>query len=115
MLYNRLESLKAIGDRLAAQRAEIVNPLALKLGLDDVGGPLSTTGDDSNSAVHFYDHLLSLCEKLFDNEIDQSAFEEAMRFMFGTRAFISFTLDKLVAAVVKQVRPSSQHVWKQWN
>lgn len=34
-------------------------------------------------AEHYYDLMLESCERLFDNEIDQHAFEEQMRFMFG--------------------------------
>lgn len=36
-------------------------------------------------AEHYYDLILESCERLFDNEIDQHAFEEQMRFMFGYR------------------------------
>lgn len=36
-------------------------------------------------AEHYYDLMLESCERLFDNEIDQHAFEEQMRSMFGYR------------------------------
>jgi paired amphipathic helix protein Sin3a len=103
MLYNRLESLKLIGKQLSAQKAQLINPLAVELGLNDVGGPSPLLTEGVNPSTHFYEHLLDLCEKLFDNEIDQAFFEETMRHMFGTQAFVSFTLDKLVAVIVKQV------------
>ncbi|GJJ12511.1 hypothetical protein Clacol_006754 [Clathrus columnatus] len=57
-----------------------------------------------NPAEHFYNHLLDLVEKVFDGDLEQSAFEEHMRFMFGTRAYIVFTLDKLCGAICKQVQ-----------
>ena len=57
-----------------------------------------------NPAEHFYLHLLDLVEKVFDGELEQTTFEENMRFMFGTRAYVVFTLDKLCAAICKQVR-----------
>ena len=60
-----------------------------------------------NPAEHFYLHLLDLVEKVFDGELEQTTFEENMRFMFGTRAFVVFTLDKLCAAICKQVREYS--------
>lgn len=38
-------------------------------------------------AEHYYDLMLESCERLFDNEIDQHAFEEQMRFMFGYKVW----------------------------
>jgi paired amphipathic helix protein Sin3a len=34
---------------------------------------------------HFYAYLLDACEKVFEGEMDQSTFEENMRFLFGTK------------------------------
>ncbi|KAL1743974.1 hypothetical protein HDZ31DRAFT_39684 [Schizophyllum fasciatum] len=54
---------------------------------------------------HYYDLLLDSCERLFDNEIEQPAFEEQMRFMFGIKnAHKIFTIDKVIGALVKQVQ-----------
>ena len=110
------------------------NPVALDLGLTDTAGPIGyftdlasgtfplnsqrpervaaaltllSSGLDNpalNPAEHFYLHLLDLVEKVFDGELEQATFEENMRFMFGTKAFVVFTLDKLCAAICKQVR-----------
>lgn len=44
---------------------------------------LSKLGDRANDASHFYDLLLESCEKLFDNELEQGAFEDQLRYMFG--------------------------------
>lgn len=106
MLYNRLSTLKEISRKQAQQSPsmQLINPLAIELGLNDVGGPSPLLMEGVNPSAHFYEHLLDLCEKLFDNEIDQLAFEENMRHMYGTKAFISFTLDKLIAGIVKQVQ-----------
>ncbi|KAL5494648.1 hypothetical protein ACEPAI_109 [Sanghuangporus weigelae] len=54
--------------------------------------------------AHFYSYLLDALEKLFENDLDQATFEENMRFLFGTKAYIVFTLDKLIAALIKQVQ-----------
>ncbi|TRM60347.1 hypothetical protein BD626DRAFT_549673 [Schizophyllum amplum] len=65
---------------------------------------------------HYYDLLLDSCERLFDNEIEQPAFEEQMRFMFGVKnAYKIFTIDKVIGAFVKQVQailadPKSQEL-----
>lgn len=44
-----------------------------------------------------------MAEKLFEAEVDVATYEETMRVMFGTKAYIMFTLDRVVAAIVKQV------------
>ncbi|KAJ3923794.1 histone deacetylase complex, SIN3 component [Lentinula edodes] len=57
------------------------------------------------TAAQSYDILLQNCERLFDNEIEQSAFEDQMRSMFGVKdAYKIFTIDKLIGAIIKQVQ-----------
>ena len=57
-----------------------VNPIAERLGiLTD----LSKLGDRATDAIYFYELMLESCEKLFDNELEQHAFEDQMRYMFG--------------------------------
>lgn len=49
-----------------------------------------------------------MAERLFENEVDMATYEETLRLMFGTKAYTMFTLDRVVAAIVKQVsRPLS--------
>ena len=120
---------KELGAQLARDRHSslMANQVAVELGLDDPNGPSAvltqtmevlgerSTGEASNVV---YRYLLSACEKLFDNELDQATFEEHMRWFFGTRvcwhiwnkaiykraqAYQLFTLDKLITALVKQV------------
>ncbi|KAI5118376.1 hypothetical protein M0805_005842 [Coniferiporia weirii] len=67
------------------------------------GGAVSPRTQDRPEA-HFYGYLLDACEKLFEGELDQATFEENMRFLFGTKAYNMFTLDKLIAALIKQVQ-----------
>ncbi|KAI6135502.1 hypothetical protein EV401DRAFT_2085142 [Pisolithus croceorrhizus] len=89
------------------------NPIAVDLGLDDPTGPaailaqaMEALGDrrPSKTADVFYLYFLDACEKLFDNELEPGLFEEHMRWFFGNKAFYLFTLDKLIAAFVKQVQ-----------
>ena len=47
-----------------------------------------------------------MAERLFENEVDVATYEETLRLMFGTKAYIMFTLDRVVAAIVKQVNCS---------
>lgn len=103
--------------------------MAVELGLDEPNGaPIvfqqaldvysPETGMDGKTNV-LYKYLLDSCEKLFDAEMDQATFEEHMRWFFGTQvsgvllecvvslnrmqAFHTFTIDKVVAALIKQV------------
>lgn len=56
------------------------NPLAERLGLL---ADVAKLGDRMHDASFFYELTLESCEKLFDNELDQNAFEEQLRYMFG--------------------------------
>ncbi|KAG6335085.1 hypothetical protein ID866_3994 [Astraeus odoratus] len=89
------------------------NPIAIELGLDDPTGPAVILGQGmesltdqrpSDAADVAYLYFLDTCEKLFENELEPGLFEEQMRWLFGNKAFYFFTLDKLIAAFVKQVR-----------
>ncbi|KZW00593.1 hypothetical protein EXIGLDRAFT_639357 [Exidia glandulosa HHB12029] len=68
----------------------------------------STPGITGNAAGYFYGHLLESCEKLFDGVLEPLSFEENLRFMFGTKAYVMFTVDKVVAAIVKQLQAALQ-------
>ncbi|KAH7104880.1 hypothetical protein BKA62DRAFT_690990 [Auriculariales sp. MPI-PUGE-AT-0066] len=61
-----------------------------------------------NAAQYFYAHLLESCEKLFEGDLEPLAFEENLRFMFGTQAYVMFTVDKVVGAIVKQLQTALQ-------
>lgn len=71
----------------------MANPVAIQLGLDEPLGPpgvLAQAIDALGSQAHggsnvLYMYLLDACEKLFDNELDQTTFEEHMRWFFGTK------------------------------
>ncbi|KAJ9105564.1 hypothetical protein QFC19_003546 [Naganishia cerealis] len=105
MLYSRLKVFKDISashkDPVGAP-FQPVNPVAVKLGLSDpAAAPFLES--HANPVVHFYAHLLDQCEKLFDNEVDAATFEETIRYMYGTKAYPTFTLDKVIASFIKHV------------
>ena len=52
---------------------------------------------------HYYTHFLSLVKDLLDCNIEQTAFEDKLREMFGVNSYIAFTLDKLITHIVRQV------------
>lgn len=53
--------------------------------------------------AEFYPTLLDASERMFDGEIDWQQFEEVARFMFGTKAYVVFTIDLFASRVIKQV------------
>ena len=53
--------------------------------------------------AEYYSHFLELTEKLLDNHMDITVYEDAVREMFNVNAFKVFTLDKLILVTVRQV------------
>ena len=82
VLYSRLHLFKDLAAEAASEPSEPPksNPLTDRLGML---ADLSKLGDRATDASHFYDLLLESCEKLFDNELEQNAFEDQLRYMFG--------------------------------
>lgn len=82
---------------------------AVQLGLvvpvpfiDDYTEDLDEAGENGGHGS-YYEHALDLSEKLFDGEIDQPTFEEHLRYMVGIKAYPLFTIDKLIATMIKHV------------
>ncbi|KAK7470657.1 hypothetical protein VKT23_002080 [Stygiomarasmius scandens] len=105
VLYARLALFKNSAQKLAVDpesRAE--NPVVASLGANS--GPSGLANDErKHTAAHYYDLMLESCERLFDNELEQSMFEDQMRDMFGIKdAYKIFTVDKVIAAIIKQVQ-----------
>ncbi|KAL9934845.1 hypothetical protein V8E36_006620 [Tilletia maclaganii] len=127
LLYSRLHKLKSISEALAAESdvSRRINPIALKMGLQDgtthpslafanvkavssiidpSAGITAETAGLFLPPSRYYETLLDLTEKLLENEIDAGTYEESVRFMYGIDGYISFTLDKVVGALVKSVQ-----------
>ncbi|KAJ6494619.1 histone deacetylase complex, SIN3 component [Mycena vitilis] len=100
VLYSRLALFKGIATKLASQDSASVPT--------DPGSfthPEHVNLGEAAHAEHYYDLLLESCERLFDNELEQSVFEDQMRFMFGIKdAFKVFTIDKVIGSLIKQVQ-----------
>ena len=85
-VYSRLAIFQGIAAKLASQSSNPrqPNPVAQELGLLPL--PDRTSVDDRfANAERYYELLLDSCEKLFDGEIEQHAFEDQMRSMFGIK------------------------------
>jgi paired amphipathic helix protein Sin3a len=104
LLYSRILNCKNIADQLVAEKKQPINPIAIKLGLAEPDTQYFGIERGENPAQHYYGHLLSMAERLFENEVDVGTYEETLRLMFGTKAYTMFTLDRVVAAIVKQTQ-----------
>lgn len=85
-----------------------INPLAKALGLAGASIPIEpagvTLGEAENPARFFYDHLLSLTERLLEGDLDIAVYEDCVRWMFEIQGYVMFTVDKLTTSIVRQVR-----------
>lgn len=79
-------------------RSDTFNPVAVDLGLAD-----RTENPQAFTEVDRYTELLKLIYKFNTNELEATEFEDKVRSMYWTGGFIIFTVDKLVAAITKQV------------
>ncbi|KAF9245891.1 hypothetical protein BU15DRAFT_85551 [Melanogaster broomeanus] len=127
LIYSRLIMCKEDGAKHVSENLNPMqcNPIAIELGLDDPNGPgavlrqaMEALGEQQPSSTPnlVYMYFLGACEKLFDNELEVGLFEEHMRWFFGNEAYLLFTLDKLIAAFIKQVHSvlsdnKSQELW----
>ncbi|CAE6432182.1 unnamed protein product [Rhizoctonia solani] len=107
--YSRLVSLKKLAKTLAESEASYLeNPLGVQLGLNDAVPPSAHRLIPANSKAinpaEFYPTLLDASERMFDGEIDWQQFEEVARFMFGTKAYVVFTIDLFASRVIKQAQ-----------
>ncbi|KAJ6607345.1 hypothetical protein B0H10DRAFT_2071870 [Mycena sp. CBHHK59/15] len=101
VLYSRLALFKGIGTRLATSDSNRVPKDPGSFPHPDY----VNLGERAANAEHFYDLLLESCERLFDNEVEQHAFEDQMRYMFGIKeAYKIFTVDKVIGSLIKQVQ-----------
>ena len=108
IMYSRLKKCKSIAEELAKEKKQPINPIAVKLGLADPESQNFGIEGGDNPAEFYYTNLLGLAERLFENDLDIGTFEETLRFMFGTKAYTMFTLDRVIAAIVKHVSSFSR-------
>ncbi|KAF9544692.1 Transcriptional regulatory protein sin3 [Mortierella hygrophila] len=101
LVYSRLETVKAAASELSKSASErkMANPAAIDLGLQDP----DVDPEQTNVTGDPYGKVLANIHKVFDGEMDPTAFEEHARSVFATKAYIIFTMDKLIAALLKHV------------
>ncbi|KAG1451440.1 hypothetical protein G6F56_008088 [Rhizopus delemar] len=101
VLYDRLYKMKKldIEFRKDQEKSRKATKEALDLGITP--RRFKALGMDTKQG--YYNVLLALIDKLFEGDIDQQTFEESVRYIFGTDAYILFTIDKLVLSLVRHI------------
>ncbi|KIL63546.1 hypothetical protein M378DRAFT_79542 [Amanita muscaria Koide BX008] len=95
ILYSRLRLFKALSIKKANEYVSRHSSTKATPQVDS----------QSNRPERFYELLLETCERLFDNDIEQHAFEDKIRGVFGIQdAYKIFTVDKVIGAIIKQVQ-----------
>lgn len=103
MLYSRLLELKLNGGiNTINGRLSHPNPIAVEFGFhSDQWEDLDKEVDEAKSR---YPPLLELCKRLIEQDQDSNQFEDAVRHLYGTKGYKIYTVDKLIQAILKQVR-----------
>ncbi|KAH9983794.1 hypothetical protein BJV74DRAFT_878832 [Russula compacta] len=113
VLYSRLHLFKNIAiERVNDPTIDTEsNAMAMDLELMHASSGLQE-GQGQVTASQYYELMLETCERLFDNQIEQLAFEDQMREMFGLHAlqdaYKIFTIDKVLAGLIKHVQSWEQ-------
>ncbi|ORZ25235.1 hypothetical protein BCR42DRAFT_315668 [Absidia repens] len=99
LIYDRLCQMKALDElyKKDPTKTKRENKAALNLGLKSI----RISGYQLNFSKGYYQALLTLIEKFFEGELDQQSFEEISRYIFGSKAYIMFTIDKTVLALIR--------------
>ena len=104
VLYSRLHLFKNIAVERVNDPSFNLRPnvTAMDLELFEAGG--SAEGQEQThvrvTASQYYELMLETCERLFDNQIEQLAFEDQMREMFGLHARRFFFLSRAFLCVL---------------
>ncbi|KAI9284465.1 hypothetical protein BC943DRAFT_347176 [Umbelopsis sp. AD052] len=101
LAYQRLGSMKKIDAEFKAnpEKAKKENRAAVELGVSSA----RLESVDLDFSQGYYETLLDLIDKFFEGDVDQQSFEECSRYIFGTKAYLVFTIDKLVHILAKQI------------
>ncbi|KAH8817676.1 hypothetical protein DL96DRAFT_1820449 [Flagelloscypha sp. PMI_526] len=124
VLYSRIKQFKDLSaDAAQRHRMPTSDVRGDDMAVDGEGPPPTTSSTDAtppppsaSSSMggkgkpsvpeeQYYEILLDSIEKLFDNEIEQTVFEDLVRGMYGVHhSYPIYTIDKLIGAIIKQVQ-----------
>ncbi|KAJ3147061.1 Transcriptional regulatory protein sin3 [Geranomyces variabilis] len=99
LLYSRLTKMKELSSKIAQDppKTGSKSHIAKELGLQN--DSLATY-----AKLDRYTELLQACASFLSGDTEASEFEEKARTMFGTSAYLVFTVDKLCQAIIKQAQ-----------
>ncbi|KAG1146496.1 hypothetical protein G6F37_004665 [Rhizopus arrhizus] len=101
MAYDRLGKMKQLDKEYQADpsKAKYQSKAAVGLGINHkIFQHLNL-----NFKEGYYKALLKLIDHFFDDELDQQTFEECARYIFGTKAYMLFSIDKLMQSITRQL------------
>ncbi|KAM3721596.1 Paired amphipathic helix protein Sin3a [Dirofilaria immitis] len=101
-----------VEERIRMERESVINRCtgdggSLKSVELDTKLGLSLLKPDSQSPVNYYTALISEVKNLLDGLIDSVTFEDNVRKMFGTAAYLTFTMDKIIITIARQLQNMS--------
>lgn len=85
---------KKYGD---SEESHLLNAVDVHKGLRELKKPLQ-------NPENFYQIMLQEMKNLLDGSVDATSFEDTLRSMFDTRAYILFTMDKLVSTITNHLK-----------
>uniref|UniRef100_A0A915LHH0 Sin3 C-terminal domain-containing protein n=1 Tax=Meloidogyne javanica TaxID=6303 RepID=A0A915LHH0_MELJA len=85
---------KKYGD---SEESHLLNAVDVHKGLRELKKPLQ-------NPENFYQIMLQEMKNLLDGSVDAASFEDTLRSMFDTRAYILFTMDKLVSTITNHLK-----------
>ncbi|KAI8137486.1 hypothetical protein BJV82DRAFT_583646 [Fennellomyces sp. T-0311] len=101
LVYTRLQKMK-LADAAYRKNPESTkrsNKAALDLEVDGT----NIHGVEMDFSHGYYYALLDLIDLFFDGSVDQPTFEECSRYIFGSKAYIMFTIDKLILLLTRHM------------
>ncbi|KAI9300775.1 hypothetical protein BJ944DRAFT_18484 [Cunninghamella echinulata] len=101
MIYDRLYQMKQLGEDYRKNPIKTKNETKAVLNLNAKSRRVS--GYYLDLSRGYYNALIKLIDKFFEGQVDQQTFEDVSRYIFGRKAYVLFTIDKVVMALLRHV------------
>lgn len=95
-LHKIYKEAQVLAEEEAVSKKEKSQSTAIALKLKS---PIDVSSPDA-----YYGHFLEMVKSLLDGNIEAASYEDTLREMFGIHAYITFTLDKVVQNIVRQLQ-----------
>uniref|UniRef100_A0A0N5AGI1 HDAC_interact domain-containing protein n=1 Tax=Syphacia muris TaxID=451379 RepID=A0A0N5AGI1_9BILA len=101
--------------RLKAKNASMIMDYKIEEKMRSASANKLDDNKDSDRGIHllkksvqnpenFYKDLICAIKNLLDGQVESAAFEDLIRSMFGTDAYITFTMDKIITTLGRQLQ-----------